>query len=527
MIRSLHEALLNSNAVIEFDVQGHILWANERFLSLMGYTLEEIEGRHHSIFLPERYNQEFKYQELWRQLAAGQIRDGEFKRITKNKDVVWIQGSYSPVTDESGNVFKIVKVAVDVTEKKKLAEDLEKKNQELLITAAKARAATQAKSIFLANMSHEIRTPLNSIIGITDTLAETSLSSQQNSFVEILQRANQQLITVINDILDLSKVEAGELELQTSPFELKKLLEELNAVLSFRAKEKGLQLKVQVDPDVHSYFLGDIGRLRQILMNLLNNSIKFTHRGEVSLRVAKNRTSRPGNLLFCVADTGIGIYKSKFKDIFRPFTQADATTTRRYGGTGLGLSITKNIVRLMNGQIWLESEPHVGSVFYFTLTMPEIDEISTITAPSFSPRHRPEQRPLSHERRLNILIVDDVDDNRNLFGIYLQNTGHHISYADSGVEALKAVRQQNFDIIFMDVQMPIMDGYEATRCIRAIEAEENRIPARIFACTANAFSEDVEKSLQAGCDLHLSKPVRKDVLLSAIQSMFVLNEAVN
>ncbi|KYG70582.1 hybrid sensor histidine kinase/response regulator [Bdellovibrio bacteriovorus] len=524
MTNQVYDALLNSNAVIEFDAQGFILWANRNYLNIMGYELEEIVGQHHSMFLPEKSQHELSYQQMWYQLAQGQTQIGEFKRLTKSKKEVWIQGSYTPVRHPNGQVMKIIKMVIDITEKKRLAENLEKKNKELASTAEKAKAATYAKSVFLANMSHEIRTPLNSIIGITDTLAETKLDNQQASFVEILQRANNQLMTIINDVLDLSKVEAGEVELKMLPFHLQKLLDDLTSVLGFRAKEKGLKLTIEVDPDVDSFYMGDADRLRQVLMNLLNNAIKFTHGGEISLRVTRNRTSRPGNVLFCIADTGIGISRSKFKDIFQPFTQADPTTTRRYGGTGLGLSITKNIVEMMQGQIWLESEVGMGSVFYFTATLkPTLEKLNNF---ALLPQKRKvdELRNSLAKERLKILIVDDVDDNRALFGIYLQNTIHSISYAESGVEAVELVQKEHFDIIFMDVQMPEMDGYEATRRIRAMEKEMHRPLTKIFACTANAFAEDVQKSLQAGCDEHLSKPIRKDTLLKTILKTFTEQE---
>lgn len=526
MTESVFEALLNSNAVVEFDVRGNVLWANHNFLNLFGYEFDEIVSQHHSMFLPEFQQHEFEYLEMWTQLVEGQSQTGEFKRVNKHKTPLWIQGSYTPVRNAHGKVVKIVKMAMDITEKKTLADHLEKKNRELLSTAAKAKAATHAKSIFLANMSHEIRTPLNSIIGITDTLAETHLDDQQSNFVEILQRANNQLMTIINDILDLSKVEAGEIELNLIPFELKKLLDELVSVLGFRAKEKGLQLKISVDPDVDGFFIGDMDRLRQVLMNLINNAIKFTHKGEITLRVAKNHTSRPGNVIFCVADTGIGINKSKFKDIFKPFTQADSATNRRYGGSGLGLSITKNIVELMNGQIWLESEPEIGSVFYFTATMPVTTERKTLMHNPFQGRYKlTEVSPALRDVRLKILVVDDVDDNRNLFGIYLQNTIHEIRYAESGAEAVAMAKSERFDIIFMDVQMPGMDGYEATKEIRAMEIISGRAPSHIFACTANAFAEDVAKSMQSGCDMHLSKPIRKDTLMKAINSTYSADAA--
>lgn len=521
MTHSVYEALLNSNAVIEFDNQGYILWANPNFLNLMEYELDEIEGRHHSIFLPEFRQHEMEYQEMWDQLAEGQAQTGEYKRITKNNRQVWIQGSYTPVRNLQGQVSKIVKMAVDITEKKSLSDNLEKKNKELLGAAIKAKAATYAKTVFLANMSHEIRTPLNSIIGITDTLAETPLDDQQASFVEILQRANHQLMTIINDILDLSKVEAGEMELRPLPFRLQGLLDELNAVLGFRAKEKSLTLSMAIDPEVEEYFVGDADRLRQVLMNLVNNSIKFTNAGDIKLRVSQNNTTHKGNLLFSVTDTGIGISKQKFKDIFQPFTQADNATTRKYGGTGLGLSITKNIVQMMNGHIWFESRPGQGTSFFFTITVPSTTERKTTMHNPWQGRYQLSdiKHNLSNSR-LRILVVDDVEDNRHLFGIYLQKTAYQVSYAESGHKAVAMVEKEHYDIIFMDVQMPGMDGYEATQKIRDMENKMNRTPAKIFACTANAFQEDVKRSLSAGCDLHLSKPVRKDTMLKAISSCY-------
>jgi PAS domain S-box-containing protein len=297
---SVYESLLNSHALIEFSLNGTIQWANHNFLNLLGYEMDEIFGKHHSLFLPAHDQHEREYKEMWAQLVAGHAQVGEFKRISKHGQEIWVQSSYTPVKDEFGRVEKILNMAFDITEKKNLAENLEKKNQELLTTTAKARAATYAKSVFLANMSHEIRTPLNSIIGITDTLAETPLDSQQLSFVEILQRANYQLMTIINDILDLTKVEAGEIELNLLPFSLQKTIDDIISILEFRAKEKGLQLHVSVDPSVEAYYVGDSDRLRQVLINLLNNAIKFTHQGSVSLHVTTNDTQRPGNLL-CLA----------------------------------------------------------------------------------------------------------------------------------------------------------------------------------------------------------------------------------
>lgn len=519
MIRSVYEALLNSNAVIEFDVNGNILWANQKFLQIFGYKLEEIVRKHHSIFFPGN-TQNFENFALWNQLTLGKMQTGEFRRLSKTKNEIWIQGSYAPIVDEGGKVIKVIKTAIDITEKKRLAQNLETKNLELMTTAAKAKAAAYAKSVFLANMSHEIRTPLNSIIGITDTLAETKLDKQQSHYVEILQRANNQLMTIINDILDLSKVEAGEVELNNLPFDLRKVLDEVRSLLSFRAQEKGLKLDIHLADNVDVYLNGDATRLRQVLINLVSNAIKFTSVGGVHLSVEKNFTNRSGNILFSIADTGIGISRSKFKDIFRPFTQADPTTTRRYGGTGLGLSISQKIVTMMKGQIWLESEIGRGSNFFFTVNLkPTSEQNVKLRNPMQGQYHLLHANPERGTQPLNILIVDDVEDNRRLLGIYLQKTAHRITYASSGHEALTKVALQPFDIIFMDVQMPEMDGYEATKKVRSLEKELNRSPSNIFACTANAFSEDITKSHQAGCDMHLSKPLRKDTLIRLINAL--------
>lgn len=525
---SVYEALLNSHALIEFSVDGQILWANQNFLDLMGYQLDELVDRPHSLFLSENELHENNYLEMWSQLLAGHIQTGEFKLLTKEKKEIWVHGSYNPVKDQHGNICKILKMLIDITEKKQLTENLERKNRELQITATTSRAATQAKSSFLANMSHEIRTPLNSIIGITDTLAETSLDKQQSSFVEILQKANHQLMTIINDILDSTKVESGEIQLHALPFELRSVVDDVLLAFEFRAKEKGLSLSVSIEPDLNGSFVGDGNRLRQILLNLLGNSIKFTNQGSVSLRVIKNTTTRPGNLLFQVADSGIGIPKHLHKDIFCAFTQGDTATNRRYGGVGLGLSISKKMVEMMDGHLWLDSEPDHGSVFSFTVSMPT----TTNSLPSF---HNPMQgrfqlSDVSYtfaDGHRKILVVDDVEDNRKLLGIYLQKTQHEVHYAESGLEALRLVEKTNFDIIFMDVQMPHMDGHETTRLIRELERVQHREPTKILACTANAFNEDIQKSLQAGCDMHLSKPIRKDTVLSAINSYLPTLETVS
>lgn len=518
MTPSVYEALLSSNAVIEFDMRGHIMWANPNFLKLVGYELTELRNQHHSIFVSEDEFEHPDYINLWSQLSAGNIQTGEFKRKTKFNEEVWIQGSYTPVRDESGQLTRIIKMAIDVTEKKRLAESLKSKNQELAVTATKAKAAASAKSIFLANMSHEIRTPLNSIVGITDSLAETELSADQVHLVQILQRSSHQLMSLINDVLDLSKVDADAIELVNYPFDMKNLIQEVIDALVFRAREKGLSLTVEFAAGMPFNYLGDSDRVRQVILNLLTNAIKFTAKGNVHLSVGPNHTSHPGKILFSITDSGIGIPRAKFKDIFKPFVQADATITRRYGGTGLGLAISQKIVRLMGGDIWVDSELGNGSTFYFTTDFSEAVRAQTTLASAPDQGTDP-MDSIKAPEKLKILVVDDVDDNRNLFGIYLQKTTHQISYAKNGSEAINLAEKNLFDVIFMDVQMPEVDGYQATKVIREIETKEARRPCQIVACTANAFAEDVKKSHEAGCDAHLSKPVRKDIIIKFLQNV--------
>lgn len=516
MTQATYEALINSNSVVEFDLTGHILWANQNFLDLVGYTIEEVRGQHHSLFLPESQVIHPQYSQMWADLASGKIKVGEFKHFTKNRDEVWIEGSFAPVFNQQGQVCKIIKMAVDVTEKKSLADRLEKKNQQLREKTAKVRMATYAKSVFLSNISHEIRTPLNSLIGITDSLSETSMNEEQLAYVRILKKANHQLMTMLNDILDLSQVASGELMMENASFELSSLLYELREAFEFQAKEKNIEFKIACAENLSASYVGDMNRLRQALSNILNNAFKFTHQGSVEVYIERNMTARPGNLLFTIKDTGIGIPKSKHREVFRPFTQGDPSVTRQFGGSGLGLAITQQLVHLLGGQIWLQSQVDQGSHFYLTAQMAENDKgVSAGSASALIPSISGNK----DKAHLKILIVDDVEDNRYLFGIYLKNTGHQISYASSGVEALEMIEKENFDIIFMDVQMPIMDGYETTRRIRAMEHDKHLTPKHIFACTAHAFAEDVQKSLRAGCDLHLSKPVRKDTLLKTIESI--------
>jgi signal transduction histidine kinase/DNA-binding response OmpR family regulator len=381
--------------------------------------------------------------------------------------------------------------------------------------------ATQAKSDFLASMSHEIRTPLNAILGMADLLAESALSSEQRRYVEVFQRAGANLLGLINDILDLSKVEAGHMELEAADFELAEVISRVLELSRVRASDKGLLVGSSITEGLPRMLIGDPLRLRQILLNLLGNAMKFTEAGRLDVEVAQDpEDDRPGSLLFRVRDTGIGIPQEKLASIFENFSQADSSTTRKYGGTGLGLAISKRLVELMGGRIWVESVLGAGSVFLFTvklgvsLTQPQVREPERPSAPVAAAI----AAPLGTR---HILLADDSEDNRFLITEYLRNTPYELDVAENGQLALTKMQTRHYDLVLMDAHMPVMDGYAAAAAMRAWERQRApgvpALPALpILALTADAFKESVERSVSAGFNAHLTKPIAKATLMKAI-----------
>jgi CheY-like chemotaxis protein/HPt (histidine-containing phosphotransfer) domain-containing protein len=353
---------------------------------------------------------------------------------------------------------------------------------------------------------------MNAIIGIADLLAKTPLSPEQNKYVQIFRRAGDNLLNLINDILDLSKVEASQLELERTGFSLNDLLEKVREMVAVRAHEKGLTLVCEIAPEVPRDLVGDPTRLRQVLLNLLGNAIKFTESGEVALRVTPDANSTvSGSLRFTISDTGIGIPSEKLGAVFERFTQADSSTTRRYGGSGLGLTISKRLVELMGGCIRVESDVAKGSVFSFTVPL-EIWAGATRRA-TVSVGADPEP-PLP---ALRILLVEDSPDNRTITVAYLRDTPYQVEIAENGAIAYEKFTAGHYDLLLMDRQMPIMDGLTATRAIRVWEQTNHRAPTPIIALTASALKGDQEKCVAAGCTAYLTKPIKQEVLLQAIK----------
>ena len=486
--------------------EGRYLSVNPAFARLFGYSSpDEMLASVTDIGSQLYLHPEDRERAVKQITEKGYLEGFEIEVQRRDETRFWVSMNTRIVQDEDGMHFD--GTVEDIT-KRKRAEDMLRAAKEV------AEAATKSKSDFLANMSHEIRTPMNAVIGMTCLLLDEDLTEKQREFLETIRSSGEALLALINDILDISKIEGGMMEMEQQPFVLQRCIEESIALGAESAAKKGLEMKYQIDQDIPDVVLGDHARLRQVLVNLIGNAVKFTERGCVSISVSGRKMDDGCHEIhFAVKDTGIGIADDKADRLFQLFSQVDASTARRYGGTGLGLAISKKLVEKMNGRIWVESRLGIGSTFHFTIEAQEAHPTQIVLAPKG--RNASSIKALCNEdpnSSLRILLAEDNPINRKVALHMLAKLGLKADVASNGHEVLRALESHSYDVILMDVQMPEMDGLETTREIR------KKMPdgPRIIAMTAAAFKSDREMCIEAGMDDYIRKPVRIDELAEAL-----------
>lgn len=531
-VNNLAQAIEQSPAsFVITDLDTHIEYVNQAFCHASGYDKEELLGQTINILKSDKTQPE-TYTSLWRSLARGKPWKGELYNRRKDGSIIVEFCSISPLLDHNGHITQYVAVKEDITEKQYLSKELEQhqhhlqelveeRTREVVQERQRAEDANKAKTRFLSNTSHEIRTPMNAIIGLTHLLQKSELTQDQKKKLEKIDTSASHLLSVINDILDLSKIEAGKLTLENSSFSLNELFEHINSLLKFQLEDKGISLTI-VNHGVPDWLQGDVVRLRQALLNYIGNAIKFTEQGGITLTATVEQQQDDEYLIrFDVEDTGIGIENNKINDLFKPFRQADESTTKRYGGTGLGLAITQNLASLMGGQVGASSVPGEGSTFWLT------GHFKAAPAPQERPANEAEEIVCNEDelreqfKGLSVLLVDDNEINMEVATELLEDAGFIVEQAENGRIAVEKARAHPFELILMDVKMPVMDGIEATRLIRMQPAYAN---TPILAMTANVYKEDQEPCIEVGMNDFIPKPVDPDTMFRIIGRSLAQNK---
>jgi PAS domain S-box-containing protein len=504
-------------AIYGIDLEGDCTFCNPACLRMTGHEEpSELLGRniHDVIHYAKADGTPLPVEEcaIYRAFVEGIGTHGDDEVLWRKDGSSFAAEYWSRPLHRNHQVIGAVVTFVDITARKQVEEALR-------AAKAAAEAANRAKSEFLANMSHEIRTPLNGVIGMTNLALATDLTNEQRELLETAQLSGDALLTVINDVLDFSKIEAGKTYLEARDFNLRDSLQDTLKAFAQRASEKQLTLSCEIGEQVPAMVCGDAFRLRQILVNLVGNAIKFTPAGGVALRAGVNHADANNILLhFTISDTGVGIAPNALKMIFDPFTQADSSTTRTFGGTGLGLAISARLVKMMGGEIWIESEVGRGSKFHFTAHLGVTHVIDdALTQEQIATPAASQSPAVMSSSSLRVLLAEDNAVNRAVATRLLEKKGHHVVTATTGREALVALRRENYDVVLMDVQMPDMDGFEATRAIRATERQTGR-HQQIIALTAHAMIGDRERCLDAGMDAYLTKPISPQQLYELLET---------
>ena len=487
--KEIEEINKELDAVVLFsksDLEGNITHASSALLELNGYKKEELIGKNHRIFKAEG-NDETLYEDLWKTISNKKVWKGELKNKRKDGTTYWTLLTASPELSDSGEILSYNAYRLDITNKKKLED--EKLN---------TQKALEFKSKFLSNMSHEMRTPLNAIIGLLGIAIKTDLNEKQGDLLKKVKSSSDMLLEIINDVLDISKIEAGKMNIEKSSFNLKNLLNTIENLMIVKATEKNISLSIEYDNIENYNFLGDSLRISQVLSNLVSNAIKFSDEGKINITIKMLQNL---NVRFEVKDSGIGLKPEQIENLFEDFTQADMSTSRKYGGTGLGLSISKQLVVLMDGKIWVESEFGKGATFTFDIPL-EVD-INIMVDENEPGIHRDNlENQVNTIEAKRILIAEDNKMNQMVLSMLLEESKLELDFALDGQIALEKYKANTYDLIFMDIQMPNMNGYEATKSIRLLDKE---IP--IIALSANVLNKDIEEAKDVGMNEYLAKPI--------------------